>query len=403
MPKLIRMVWDCPACGKRGIISTSRRCACGYVFGTDPADRFRMPEEGEQIITVEHAEDPDELIENWRCDFCGAYNRFSDLVCTTCGHPRDESASGYFTVTGKEKSGRSEQMAEDDVYAGSENIYENLNLTSEEISAAVHKKDDPGTFEQIAEESRRKEAARKAEAKEKTPKEPSDGLKRRSGGAGRLILILAAALVLLGFIGYHFLVPKQTNVKAISKDWERSIDIEEIRTFSESSWSLPYEARLIRTSTEVRTYRQEIDHYEDVLVTRYRQVPHTEVYYEDLGNGNAEERTRTYYTEEPYTVTERQPVFRNVPVYDTKYFYEIDRYVYSRSAVTSGTGKPYWSDLNLTEKEREAGRSEMYRILFEDSDGTHAVEVPFEYWNSVAIGDSIPLEKAIVGEYEYAG
>ena len=90
-------------CGKKGIISSERRCTCGYVFGTNPDDKFRLPGQDEEIVTVADADNPDELIENWRCDFCGAYNKSSERKCKTCGHPRDESAKGYYSVTGERR------------------------------------------------------------------------------------------------------------------------------------------------------------------------------------------------------------------------------------------------------------------------------------------------------------
>ena len=406
MAKLIRMVWDCPACGKTGIVSTSRTCSCGYVFGTDAKDKFRMPAEGEEVVTVEGTADPDELIENWRCDFCGSYNKHSDLVCTTCGHPRDESAKSYFTVTGTDKSERSEEMASGDVYEESENIYENQSMTSKEIDDAVHKKTGRKTFDEIAEETRRKEAARREqEARKREDASQSGSIQtsgRSSGGGLFRILLVLAAVAAIGFLAFYFFSPKRSTITVSEKSWDRSIDIEEIKTFSESDWSLPDQARLLRTEREIRTYRQEIDHYRTVQVTKYRDVPHEEVYYEDLGNGNAEERTRIYYTQEAYTEEEEEPVYRSVPVYDTKYYYEIDRYVYSRSVNSSGTGEPYWGDTDLKSGEREGARSEHYYISFEADGNTETIEVPYSGWDSLTVGGEAPVEKSRLGGYHFS-
>ena len=134
MSDIIRMYWDCPMCGRKGIISTKRQCSCGYIFGTESSDKFRMPMPGEEIVEVEDDTNPDELLDNWRCDFCGTYNPYSTRVCKTCGHPRDESSKSYFMVTGKEKSTVSKSVSEDDIYDGSTNIYEDFSKTPEEIS-----------------------------------------------------------------------------------------------------------------------------------------------------------------------------------------------------------------------------------------------------------------------------
>ena len=139
MSDLIRMYWDCPMCGRHGIISTERQCSCSYVFGTNHTDKFRMPLPGEDVVEVSDLTE-DEYVENWRCDFCGAYNPYSARVCKVCGHPRDESSKSYFSVTETQKSTISESISQGDIYEGSENIYEDLTKTADEISAELHKK-----------------------------------------------------------------------------------------------------------------------------------------------------------------------------------------------------------------------------------------------------------------------
>ena len=402
MPKLIRMVWDCPACGRTGIISTSRQCTCGYVFGTDPKDKFRMPADGEEIIEVTDADNPDELIENWRCEFCGSYNKYSDLRCTTCGHPRDESASSYFTATGTDKSSRSEELSSSDIYEGSENIYEDASKTGKEIDDAVHKRGEKKSYKETAAEIR--EHAEKVEEKKRRENAAAAQAQQPAkGGFNPAFLIILAAVLLAVFFLPRFLnATKEGSYTVTGKTWERAISIEKEQTLTESGWSLPPSARLIRTAREIASYRQVLDHYETVTVTKYRSVPHTETYYEDLGNGNAEQRTRTYYTSEPYEDTEQRPVYRSEPVYGIKYYYYINRYVYERSVETSGTDdEPYWGDPGLKDKERENGRSESYSFTFDDSGETHQMKVSLDRWKEITTGKDIQLTKTRLGRYDF--
>lgn len=140
---------------------------------------------------------------------------------------------------------------------------------------------------------------------------------------------------------------------------ERVISIEDYKTVEESGWSLPSNARLQNSNTEIRTYNKVFDHYE----TRTRQISEQVLdHYEtrvtgtrDLGNGYFEEITTQVpiYRTEYRTETYQEPVYRNEPVYDTKYYYEIEKWVVTRSVKTSGNDKEAtWGDVVLVGKER---------------------------------------------------
>ena len=402
--KLIRMYWDCPMCGKKGIISSERRCTCGYVFGTNPDDKFRMPGQDEEIVTVTDADNPDELIENWRCDFCGAYNKSSERKCKTCGHPRDESAKGYYSVTGEKKSTISSEISDGDIYEGSENIYEDMSKSSSEINDIVSGKanaknlnDAKGEFQKTIEKHRASAPDRNAAANVSGPKEApksKNGLK--IVGVLVAIAVIAFAVVMVLFSNH------KGSFKVTGKTWERSIEVEKQTTVSESGWTLPEGARLDHTASEVRSYNQVVDHYEDVTVTKYRSVPKTETYYEDLGNGNAQQRTRTTYVNEPYTAVERQPIYKNVPVFDTKYYYDIDKYVFDRTVETSGTdNEPVWGDTNLKDGERTGNTKEKYTIKFDDGGKEKSIDTDLEVWKQYKVGDEIALMKNNVGMYSF--
>ena len=135
-------------------------------------------------------------------------------------------------------------------------------------------------------------------------------------------------------------------------------------------------------------------------MTKTRQVPSYETYYEDLGNGNAEQRMRTTYRTETYTDTETRPVYRKEPVYDTRYYYYIDRYVYERSVDTGGgEDEPYWGDVNLEAKEREGKRKEKYTIFFTEREKEKSLKIPQSVWEDYDAGDEIVLKRNRVGAY----
>lgn len=68
------------------------------------------------------------------------------------------------------------------------------------------------------------------------------------------------------------LAPKVKNVTIDDLDWERTIDIEEVVTHNESDWSLPDDARLQYTKSEIQSYKDVLDHYETVTETKTRSV-----------------------------------------------------------------------------------------------------------------------------------
>ena len=109
----------------------------------------------------------------------------------------------------------------------------------------------------------------------------------------------------------------------------------------------------------------EIYHYKTVTEQKSRQVlDHydTSYSYSDNGNGTFkqhENRTPVYHTEY-YTESNQEPVYRQDPVFQTKYYYEIERWVDKDSYESSGTDKsPYWNEtyLPLADNERDEERS----------------------------------------------
>ena len=195
-------------------------------------------------------------------------------------------------------------------------------------------------------------------------------------------------------------VPTVKDVTIEDFSWNRSIEIEELTTFKENDWNLPAKARLLYSRSEVKSYEDVIDHYETVTETKTREVlDHYEDHttYSDLGNGYFEEhvsKTPVYRTE-TYDETYQKPVYRQEPVYATKYYYEIDRWVNADCVKASGKDHdPHWPDVNLKEKQRKGNKSESYivTVAIKGKDGTKEYSISFDDWMKLEKGSTVKLK-----------
>ena len=93
-------------------------------------------------------------------------------------------------------------------------------------------------------------------------------------------------------------------------------------------------------------------------------------------------------------------MYVDVPVYQTKYYYDIDKWIYKRSVTTKEADKnPYWGEVILAENERENGRSTSYYISgFETKDDEKKIErysSPEDIWKDLKVGDVVTFEVTI--------
>jgi hypothetical protein len=310
--------WDCPSCGTQGILGRHTDCtACGR---SRPAGiKFYLPAQASEVA------DPDlQAIAkggaDWLCQYCGASNRTTDQFCTQCGAAKGSSPTQAVRT-----------YALDEV---------------------------PQAAKPVA----------KPPAPAKSAK--SSGFRPFKGAIATCTLMLA-----LGG-GAWFVTPRslQTTVDGVA--WERYVNIEQYVTVTESDWSIPPGGRLLSQQQEIKSYQRILDRYE----TRTRQVSEqvatgTETYVcgqRDLGNGFFEDETctRTLYETRTRTETYEEPIYRQEPIYATKYTYEIERWVHARTASTFGTDlNPHWAVVSLADNEREASREAKYTVDFIDRKG----------------------------------
>ena len=365
MGRLIEGFWDCSYCGRKHISGLTQNCpSCGRVrdettkFYMDGATRYLSQEQQEKVSSG-----PD-----WLCGYCGSYNSSDITICKSCGHSRDDEDNDYFKqqkLNARKVSERAER------------------IRAEPVKKAERIRDEPVKRESIKQRP----------------------IRQRVKKPNIFPLFLIAALLAL-FI--YLIIPKSTNLVVDNLTWEYIVQIEEEKTFNESDWDLPINGRLQYTSTEIHHYNQVLDHME----TKTRQVSYEvldgydEVItgYTDNGNGTFTENTTQVprYRTEYKTETYEEPVYREEPVYATKYYYEIDRWVKTRKVTTTGDDKePYYGEVILDTKEREGGRIEKYLLICHNSKGKNvSYTITKEEWQKLNIGDSIKAKVNSFGSFE---
>lgn len=340
--------WDCTTCGHKGILGPETECpSCG---ADRPKDvRFYLADESD-IVQDDQQLKQARAGADWRCSYCGQNNTADTTVCISCGNSRSE---------------------------------EEIRLTQREYqTGAVPRSGKPFVAETTAQ----------------TPPKPR--------GKRWLWTLLGLAGLFIALV----IIFGQTNdilVTVEGFEWERSIRTEANRLVEEEDWELPAQGKLIESFRAIHHYDQILDHYETRTRTKERAVG-TEQYVcgkRDLGNGYFEDKycERTVY--ETYEEQYEAPVYRDEPVYRTKYRYNIYRWQKSTPIETQGVGKnAQWGDLTAVQSDprrRATQRSGVYTITVRDEqDEQHEHAIPFKEWERLQKGDQLKaLRGAVSGNY----
>ena len=326
MGKIIIGCWDCTYCGTDRISGELRDCPnCGHPRDKDV--KFYMADPKNYAADQENVnKNPD-----WLCPFCDSLNPDSATICSSCGASRDGKTQNYFQNREKQEAEARKQQT----------------LTETAPSGPKSKK-----------------------------------------GLFIVLGILAAVIALVIFL----VVPKSKTMEVASLKWERSVEVEENREIEENGWTLPADAYDVSSKLELYGYNSVLDHYE----TRTRQVA-VDVFdgydisydYKDLGNGRFEEiehktpRYRTEYKKETY----EEPIYRQDPVYQTKYYYYIMRWVTDHYEETSGENdEPYYAEVPEDSTHRAGDKTEKYWVT--DTDGK-TYPTTYDIWKDLSVGDKI--------------
>ena len=365
--------WDCPYCGSmiQGKHRECPHCAAPipnnvrYMPPDDPRVIRALKEE--KVILNEDAEihvdekgirsevvkkEEERTGENWLCDSCGAQNPATVPTCIGCGAPK--GGKTYFNQTENWKREQGTPRME----PVSMPVRPNIQIRPALNPFAIFR--------------------------------------------SKLFKLLLAAVILIPLLMWLF-KPVERKAEVVGFRWERSIAVEKFTLSHESGWSTPSGARVTKTSEEIHHYDQVVDHYE----TKTRQVAHQvldgyDTSYKDLGNGQGEvvqtPRYRTEYTTETY----QEPVYRSVPVYQTKYYYDIDKWVHDTDLRTSGAGQePYWQETDIPASvsnpsygdRRQGARTEHYYVSLKDQDNEkYETEFKYSEWQGLSIGDKLSYQ-----------
>ncbi len=330
MPK-IEGYWDCPYCGNKAIRGGQQSCpACGKTRAADT--KFYM-------LDTKHVEDESKVGAgpDWFCPYCDSYNPAAETVCRNCGHEREATDETYFDLRAKrEKRAAEERGAE-------------------------------------------------------TPRAP-----RKSKKPFLILALIVLAMIVSGIVRS---MPHSRSVTITDTGWTREITVQENRLVEESGWSLPSDAvERLDEREEIHHYDKVLDHYETVEEQKSEQVLDgydTYVTYEDMGNGyfNEVEHQTPRYRTEYYTVTHEEPVYIDVPVYETRYYYTVYRWTDARSETAQGQTDPEWPRIVYGEREREGARSERYTVTYADKKGREStMECAFDTWSRFTIGGKYTLK-----------
>ena len=370
---IVMNYWDCPHCGKTAIPGSSQSCpGCGHT--RDGSVKFYPPGSRPNTPKV-YVTDPvkAERLRNspdWHCSFCNNLVNHYQNRCPGCGHTREESDKHYFDLHPERKNAL-------------------LSPNGDELSS-----DDDEEYYRSADDGYEDE-------NNERPHSTGGGrMDMKRIGIGLLIVVLVVGII----AGAWFIFsPKERYITVEDIYWNRAIDIQEYRTVRESDWYVPAGGRVQYTQQEIHHYDRVFDHYNEV--TKSRQVPSGshKVFagYRDLGNGYSEEifEDVTDYKTEYYT--EREEVYRQDPVYRTKYYYDIERWVYNRS-VRSGehNQEPYWPSYTLADNERTSTTHENYMVKASYEDKTADYSMRYQDWIETYIGNELHVMVHFGGRIE---
>jgi hypothetical protein len=440
--KVLEGAWDCKQCGTKNRARHDDCTNCG-----DPKEGnevYYLPDDAEEIVDPGPDPGPD-----WECGDCNASNDHENEVCRVCG----ELKSGNDIVNAV-------RTYVDGVDAEGRTLSHSSAIAADEVDTVLEAGDNLRELEDTP-VSERELTLAKADLSRQAPgpafgeypgypgagdssTEPSpggwpslgdrreDGIEDYSPASVRSAILtklqhlpwrpiiwVAAALVALALliggirlVYVNFFAASPVTLVVQDLDWERAVEVEEYRTLQYEDWDVPSDGRVIRQSREIRTYRREFDHYE----TRYRTVServrtgsHTERYAcgsttRDMGNGRYQSET-TYCnrTVDDYSYRTRQEpyqeaVYRDVPVYDTRYTYVVDRWVTDHMvrAPTAADGPdvpPYWPIPDPRGPKQRVGdeRQEEYEVIVVDEKGrVYDRDIGRDTWYRLEKGERMP-------------
>lgn len=310
----------------------------------------------------------------WRCPYCSQVNRGADLACRGCGATRDKDVAFFLEEDADEVTDAAHLAV---AQAGADWLCAFCSTSNRPGQAAC------------ANCGAEKGTSPSRPVQDVVPPIPPPPLRPLAGHsvvpAGLKLGVAVVVLLVLGvcsFVGYRLFRKTEERVTVIGHEWERSIDVEALRTVREEAWDgeVPSGAR-------VRERRRAVHHTENVQTGTERVKVGTR----DLGNGFFED------------VYEDRPVYQRRDVHATKVVYDIDRWVRARTVkAQAADAAARWPDAALGSNERAGPRQERYVLVLEGAERRYrmtfssheawAAYTPGRTYTAVIRGGSTVLE-----------
>ena len=385
MAKTVKGYWDCKHCGTTGISGLIRTCPnCGK--SRDNNTKFYMKKG-----TIEYVQPVNDNKPDWICKYCEQLNPASTDTCISCGSVRDEENLDYFENHINKNGNQDFTISHEQVETAKDG--EKMYAVQEKDKSSKKSK----TYDDETTSSTFSGHSYNCFEEDNTPIKSEKSFSLNSNLL-KIFAIVLVALMAIGGLVYLF-IPKIADYTIDQTSWKYEIQIERYQTVNENDWQIPSGGRLKYTRSEIHHYEQVLDHY----YTETVQVPHTVITgytystsYSDNGNGTFTEHTVSipeYGTE--YTTEVRSvPVYRSEPVYMTKYYYEIDKWLYERSVITSENDKnPYWGKLSLKDDERISNRLTSYFAdCVDKKDNSKTFSFSHDDWQMLEVGLTYKLK-----------
>lgn len=421
---ILEGAWDCSQCKAVAIPGGLTNCPhCG-----DPRNTLIDPEETPYLPTnARVVTDSDELAvanagPEWNCGGCGQANRGDATVCSNCNQPKsaDDTVAGVYTyVSGVEADSEtlSEPGAIQDDWVNTvltaadplQEIAEGPVAMPARTFAADALPDEGSDIKRIFSTDDRSHRS----TRQGTPSFawlrsfPMPTLAKAAAAVALAVTVVFTVL----FVHGEYVATYSAPLTVQNLTWERQVEVEAYRTLTKEDWSYPSDARVLGSRQAIHHYNQVLDHYEK----KPRQVPvrvqsgsHSESYAcgsRTVNRGNGYYEQQTIYcsrTVPDYTTTYRTeyddvPVYRQVPIYQTKYTYEIDRWVTDRFEVARGESTddgvwPMWPEPKIADAKLRVGneRRERYDVALADASGRQFTQqLDLATWDNLSEGETI--------------
>ncbi len=345
----------------------------------------------------------------WRCLRCSTVNLGRHLNCLSCGVKRDENVQFFLddeapAVSDKQLLNQANagadwicQYCDGNNRAFESNCSSCGNTRSEEDDWLKEETRGVNDWSEAAQKtfySQKNQAAVETQASKSSLVRKL--LKFSAIGVGVLVIGFVLLVGILVFIETRS-YPVELEVTGL--EWERRIQIEEYRTVKETAWEgeVPKEARVQSSERAVHHVDKVPDGTRSVPETYTEQVSDgTERYVcgrKNKKNGYFEDEycTRTKYKTVTKTRTKTETIYKDVPVYRTRYTYLIDKWVAADEKITNGNDfNPHWAIVQVDNvRTREGGRQESYNLLCKELSGKnklHKFKLTPENWSQFQNG-----------------